>query len=118
MRNISFKNWFQRSALIVVALLISNVAALTCALAMDICSDCPEEPPSHCIDMFDDSGTVSVDKSSKEISATYPDGNPFYTTELLSKSHKISAEISAKQWPPNAVYSPPPINVLNCVFLK
>jgi len=118
MKNISFKNWFQRSMTIMVALLISNVAALTCALAMGICSDCPEEPPSHCIDMFDGSGTVSIDKSSKKTSANQPDDNPFYTTKLVSTPDKKATKISAKKWPPKAIHSSPPINLLNCVFLK
>jgi hypothetical protein len=102
---------------IVVALLISNVAALTCALAMDICSDCPEEPSSHCVEMFDGSAIVSVDKSSNETSAVRPDNNPFYTTEIVSTSDKKAAETSTKKWPPNAIHSSPSINLLNCVFL-
>jgi len=112
------KNVFQRIMVIAVALLISNVAALTCALAMEICSDCPEEPPAHCIEMFDDSTAVSVEKQTGETSATRLDNNPSYTTSLPSTPHKKAAATSVAIWPPNAVYSPPQINLLNCVFLK
>jgi hypothetical protein len=118
MKEVSLKNRLQRFMVIVVALLISNVAALTCAAAMEICSDCPAEPSSHCIEMFDDSADVSVDKSSNENSADRPDNNPFYTTELVSTSDKKSAKTLAKKWLPKAIHSSPPINLLNCVFLK
>ena len=118
MKGISFKNRFQRIMVIMVALLISNVAALTCAVAMEICSDCPAEPSSHCIEMFDDSADVSVDKTSNETSANRPDDNPFYTTALVSTPNKKSAKTSAKKWLPKAIHSSPPINLLNCVFLK
>jgi len=118
MKGISFKIRFQRFMVIMAALLISNVAALTCAAAMEICSDCPAEPPSHCIEMFDDSADVSVDKSSNKTSANHPDDNPFYTTKLVSTPDKKATKISAKKWPPKAIHSSPPINLLNCVFLK
>lgn len=119
MNSIPFKNWFRRSMTIMVALLISNAAAVTCALAVDICSDCPEEPPSHCIEMFDDSEMASVDKTTnKEPPTTHSDDDPFYTTALLFPPHKTPAKESASQWPPDTIYSSPPINLLNCVFLK
>jgi len=41
---------FNRVILLAIALLISNIAAMSCAMAYSLCADCPEHEPVLCVD--------------------------------------------------------------------
>jgi hypothetical protein len=106
-----------RLVALVAALLVSNILMLTCALAMGSQSDCQDGPPTHCIDMCDISDAVSAEKS--------PDGtadpkqpiakivlfSTIDTTALFATSRNTTLDTNCR-------YHSPPINLLNCVFLK
>jgi hypothetical protein len=100
-----------------IALLISNIAALSCAMAYAICADCPEHPPTLCSDPCAISDVTINDK----------------TGDIKSDVHRPVAHTAAVL-PRNTVLNPkhspvighdrdhgypaPPRHLQFCVFLK
>jgi hypothetical protein len=110
-------NFISRIVVLVATLLVSNILMLTCALAMEANSDCPDAAPIHCIDMCDMSDAVSSDK--------FPEGTadpkqPFAQTVLLSTIDTAALFATSRNTTldTDCRYHSPPINLLNCVFLK
>lgn len=115
MRKINAKDFFRRSMVVLTALLISNVAALSCALAFSLCDDCPEPPPVHCVDLCEIADNTVGDSA--------PDGsvNPGYSVlPQLPISHDYIAVTDDANKPHRygLQHPSPPLNLLNCVFLK
>lgn len=57
------QNRLNRILVLALALLISNVAALSCAMAYALCTDCPEHPPIVCVEPCVESNALIADRS-------------------------------------------------------
>jgi len=109
--------WYSRLLVLTVALLISNVAALSCAVAMTLSSDCPDHTPVTCLESCSAAQATINDKNS---------GNNSYgkTTPVLPASLPAPELGQGFTTPPATncrinVHDPsPPLNLLYCVFLK
>jgi hypothetical protein len=99
------------------ALLISNVVAISCAVAFPINSECAQPPDSQCIEMCSAEEAVATDK--------FPDGTsdprpPIMSGDALLPTNLnfASANINGTKCDVNLHNPSPPLNLLYCVFLK
>jgi hypothetical protein len=108
--------WVERFACLLVALLISNVLAVSCAIALALCSDCPVETPAHCVEMCEVEATVSTEDLSKKTTDHRPP--VAYSEEIFpNRSSRSSECIFGPTFDLSSTHSPP-LNVLYCVYLK
>lgn len=116
---IGFKsdNRFNRLAVLAIALLLSNIAGLSCAMAYAMCSDCPEYPPTICIDTCGTVQSVISDKA--------PDGSSGSRPPVVSRDMPLTTEpafvaVTGTVRASNSLlHAPsPPLHVRFCVFLK
>jgi hypothetical protein len=120
MQKLRAHNWYSRVITIAVALLISNVAALTCAMAAAICTtDCAEHDPAPtvCVESCAAEFAAANDKPTDNFSGFKPVGLTSYTLPTLATDdHYATAKMAIN----NSVAHdpPPPLNLLYCVFLK
>ena len=106
-----------RLTALATALLISNVAMLSCAMAFDISSDCPEPPPTHCVDYCDIAEAIVTDKSPDGTSDPRPPIKIGHTL-LIATLYPASADINGAGCDADLHNPSPPLNLLHCVFLK
>jgi hypothetical protein len=114
-------HWYSRIIAIAVTLLISNVAALTCAMAAALCSDsdCSEHDPAPivCVESCASEFAAANDKPADNFSGFKPVGLSSYTLPTLEiDGHFATAKMANN----NSIAHdpPPPLNLLYCVFLK
>ena len=110
-----------RLVALLVALLLSNIAALACAAAYALCVDCPEQQPVACahvdpcttIDVVNSKpSTDGLDTNYRPIVYAYPS----ITADLTAGSTGCSFAVAA-----NGVADLPPsisLNLRFCVFLN
>jgi hypothetical protein len=110
-----------RLVALLVALLLSNVAAFVCATAYALCIDCPEQQPVACAHEDPCTATdVIGSKPSTDVPGTayrpivyvYPP----IIADLTSGSAKGSFAVAAKEV--NDLPTSISLNLLFCVFLK
>jgi hypothetical protein len=102
---------------VVCALLISNIAALSCALAVTVGSDCPIPEPTHCVEMCDIAEAISIEKAPEGTSD--PRTPVLGTYEVLADLFNLGTNLAIVEERANRLDThSPPINLLNCVFLK
>jgi hypothetical protein len=106
-----------RLVALAIALLVSNIAALSCAMAYSIGSDCEEPPPAHCVEMCDVAEAVNSDKSPDGTSDPRPPVANFGAL-LTSGQNFASANGKNAACNINFQHPSPPLNLLYCVFLK
>jgi hypothetical protein len=112
------KNYlFRRLVVLAVALLISNIAALSCAMAYALCADCPEHPPTLCSDPCATSDVTINDKTDDIKSDVHrPVAHPVAVSSrdtVLRPKHSPVIERDHKYG-----YPTPPLHLQFCVFLK
>ena len=110
-------NWLTRLTAVATALLISNVAMLSCAIAFDISSDCPKPPPTHCVDSCDIADAIVTDKSPDGTSDPRPSIKIGHTL-LIANLYPASANFNGAGRDADLHNPSPPLNLLHCVFLK
>ena len=100
---------------LLVALLISNVAAATCAVALAMCSDCPVEAATHCVEMCEVEAVAKLDAPSDK----KPERPTSYVnyTSAPHVSAVLTSDIPSSFSKPRRSSSSPPLNVLYCVYL-
>jgi hypothetical protein len=117
MQGLQKHSWYHRLLVVIVALLISNVAALSCAMAFELCSDCPDHMAASCLE--------SCSVAQAAINDSSPGANSYRTPSLILPA-SLPAPVSS--WRISGtdatdcrvnIHDPsPPLNLLYCVFLK
>ena len=116
----NFRQHYRLNRLVVllVALLLSNVAALACATAYALCVDCSEHPPVACADL-DPCATVDVISSKVSTDVLDTTFRPIVSAPAPITSEPVSglasggvAENKVTDLAPSS-----PLNLLFCVFL-
>jgi len=108
---------FNRVVLLAIALLVSNIATMSCAMAYSFCDDCPEPEPVLCIDS---SATAKVAISDQSADTKSADFRPVLIANNVST---IDAKLTSGQFPvvdsqPPDPRASPPLHLQFCVFLK
>ncbi len=106
-----------RLVVLATTLLISNILALSCAMAFSMDADCAKLPSVQCVEMFDVAEIVVNDKAPDETHDPRPpvtNSNALLTSNLNFAS--ANAKISACNT--NFRYPSPSLNLLYCIFLK
>jgi hypothetical protein len=108
---------FNRVVLLAVALLVSNIAAMSCAMAYSLCDDCPEHTPVLCVDSCATGEAVISDQSLDT------ESDHFRPVSISDHASPADADYSADQFLLVENRSPdpqssPPLHLLLCVFLK
>jgi hypothetical protein len=104
-----------RIIFVTIALLISNVAMLSCAMAMALCTDCPEHAPILCAQPCAEvDATISDHEKSNTPTDRHTSCGSFLTV-IVDADTKPGTIHTTHVAPPG---SAPPIHVRNCVFLK
>ena len=102
---------------VVVALLISNIAMLSCAMAYAMCAECPEHAPALCTDSCATADTSINDTSIDKKTDTYrPFSDPY--TLLTVDLAFMREHLPPGDQPGICNYSSPPLHLQFCVFLK
>jgi hypothetical protein len=117
MQGLQKHNCYRRLIVVAAALLISNVAALSCAMAFSLCADCPDHLPVSCMESCSAAQAAINDKS--------PDASA-YSKPPLAFPASLPAPFLAQRAAAAStttcrinVHDPsPPLNLLYCVFLK
>jgi hypothetical protein len=116
---IGFKshNRFSRLAVLAIALLLSNIVGLSCAMAYAMCSDCLERPPIICIDTCGAVKSVISDKAPDGSSGSRP---PVVFRDMLLTPEPAFVAVTGTVRASNSLlHAPsPPLHVRFCVFLK
>jgi hypothetical protein len=117
MQKLRAHNWYSRVIAIAVALLISNVAALSCAMASALYSDCNEHAAAACFESCLSEPVAASDKSADNHATVK---TPVPTGGILAVAEPDACAAAAKIALSNFVTHdpPPPLNLLHCVFLK
>lgn len=110
-------NCLTRLTVLAAALLISNVAMLSCAMAFSMSSDCQDTPPAHCIASCDIAAAIVTDKSPDGTSDPRPSVITRHTL-LIANLYPASANLSNAGCDVDLHNPSPPLNLLHCVFLK
>jgi hypothetical protein len=108
-----------RLVALLVALLLSNVAALACATAYALCIDCPEQQPVVCAheDPCTTADVIGTKPSTDALGTTYRPivyAGPPITTDLTTVSARDGIAANGV----NVLRSSLPLNLLFCVFLN
>ena len=106
-----------RVVLLALALLVSNIATMSCAMAWSLCGDCQEQEPVLCIDSYATAEIAISDQSTDTKSATF---RPILIANNVST---IDPNFAPGQFPiidnqPPDPHSSPPLHLQLCVFLK
>jgi hypothetical protein len=108
-----------RLAVLLVALLLSNIAASVCAMAYALCIDCPEQQPVACAhaDTCTTAEVINGKPSTEVLDTTYRPivyVSPPITSELKVGLATVGvAATDVTDLPPVL-----PLNLLLCVFLN
>jgi hypothetical protein len=110
-------NRFKRFVVVAVALLISNIAALSCAMAYAMCAECPDNVPALCADPCATTNNLISDTAidhKAESNRPFSDPHTLLPADLaLEPAHP-----SVGDKPDTCNYSSPPLYLQFCVFLK
>ncbi len=108
---------FNRLAVLAMALLLSNIAMLSCAMAYAVCADCPAHPPALCLDSCGVVQAVTGDKAPDGTSGTRPPA-AFSVTRVTTEP--AFAAVTGNAGARNAIFHAPspPLHLRFCVFLK
>jgi hypothetical protein len=118
MHQLRRQNRFNRIILLALVLLVSNIAAMSCAMAYEFCADCPDHAPVLCIDSCATTeATIASDHSSEIMPDTF---RPIHTSNYASP---VDARFESNQFPlinshPPDPHTAPPRHLQFCVFLK
>jgi hypothetical protein len=106
-----------RILMLAIALLISNVAALSCAMAVALCTDCPEHPPIVCAEPCIESSALIADTSPDESSGTF---RPILVLPVLTTidEARTSANSLIARHDPFRDVPVLPLRLRYCVYLK
>ena len=106
-----------RLVVLLVALLLSNVAAFACAAAYAFCIDCPQHPPVACVDPCTTADAVTSKPSAEVLDTTYRPivyaSPPIATDPPFGLSAVGVAATEVADLPPVL-----PLNLRFCVFLN
>jgi len=108
---------FNRVVLLAIALLVSNIAAMSCAMAYSLCDDCPEHTPVLCTDSCATTEAVISDQSLDT------ESDHFRPVLISSTASSIDAIYAADRFsladnrPPDP-QSSPPLHLQLCIFLQ
>lgn len=116
MFNLLQNDRLRRLVCLFVAVLISNVAAATCAVALAMCNDCPVETATHCVEMCEVDSVVNLDSSSDKKSERPTSFVDHASVPRISA--QLISDIPASFYRPRRSSDSPPLNVLYCVYLK
>jgi hypothetical protein len=108
---------FRRVVVTAIALLISNVAVISCAMAYALCAECPEHEPVVCIDACETTDVAIADKTSDvkydvHRSAAFLDTG--FSRQLVANP---DTDVAIKRYR-GCDGSSPPLHLQFCVFLK
>jgi hypothetical protein len=106
-----------RLIVLVVALLLSNIATFTCAMASALCADCPEHSPAACTNPCATDLAVLSDTTPN----TSPDSCHSSGADFLRPFSAVNINLAAGPFISGATdpgSSAPPLYLRNCVFLK
>ncbi len=114
-----FRQYYRlnRVALLALALLVSNIATMSCAMAYSLCGDCPEHEPVLCVDSCATAETAINDQSS-DIKA-----DSFRPVLLAVNVLPVGTQFDAPHFqvinpvPPDP-HTSPPLHLQLCIFLK
>jgi hypothetical protein len=103
--------------MLAIALLISNVVALSCAMAVALCTDCPEHPPAVCAEPCIESSALIADTSPDESSDTF---RPTVFLPVLTAidAARTSANNLVARHDPFRDVPVLPVRLRHCVYLK
>ena len=108
---------FKRFVIVAVALLISNIAALSCAMAYALCVECPDHVPTLCAEPCATTDNLINDTAIDHKADSYrPVSDPY--TLLPADLALEPARSSVGDKPDTCIYSSPPLYLQFCVFLK
>ncbi len=83
---------FNQIAILAIALLVSNIATMSCAMAFALCGDCPEHEPVLCVDSCATADAAISDQSSDSKATTY---RPFaLSTGVLVACSELNRDFS------------------------
>lgn len=105
-----------RTILLALVLLISNVAAMSCAMAISLCIDCPEHPPVVCAEPCVESDAMLTETSPDESNNSF---RPMVFLPALATVDN-GTQFSAINATSNSTCELPslPLRLRFCVFLK
>jgi len=108
---------FNRVVLLAIALLISNIAAMSCAMAYSLCVDCPEHEPVLCVDTCATAEEAINDPAPDSKSDTF---RPLAILKIESSIDPAfnPGRISVVDRQPPDPHTSPPLHLQLCVFLK
>lgn len=100
-----------------LALLLSNIVGLSCAMAHAVCADCPQHPPVICKQPCAAMFSVVGDKAPDGLAGFNP---PAAYARVMNMMHPDAGSVSAID---SAGHAPidgqaPELNLRFCVFLK
>lgn len=103
--------------MLAMALLVSNIATMSCAMAYTLCGDCPEHEPVLCVDSCATADAAISDQSSDTKS------NTFRPVSISTSVSPVDALFEPGQFPVVDKHTPdpqasPPLHLQFCVFLK
>ena len=117
MQGLQKHSWYRHLLVVIVALLISNVAALSCAMAFELCSDCPDHMAASCLE--------SCSVAQAAINDSSLDANSYSKPTLIIPTSLPAPVLASRNSATDAIdcrvniHDPsPPLNLLYCVFLK
>jgi hypothetical protein len=108
---------FKRIVIVAVALLISNIAALSCAMAYALCVECPDQAPTPCVESCATTDNLMNNTAIHQKAHSYrPVSDPY---ALLPADVALEpARPSVGEKPDTCNYSSPPLYLQFCVFLQ
>jgi hypothetical protein len=111
------QNRLKKILMLAIALLISNVAAMSCAMAVALCTDCPEHPPVVCVEPCIESSAAIADTSPDESSNTF---RPIVFLPVLATidAASTSANRPVARHDPFREVPVLPLRLRFCVYLK
>jgi hypothetical protein len=108
---------FRRFVITAIALLLSNVAVFSCAMAYAICAECPEHEPALCADPCAPNTVAIADGTSDAKSDLHRPLSFVYTGPSRQQVAKPTS-LPVLERNRGCGYSSPPLNLQFCVFLK
>jgi hypothetical protein len=99
-----------------VALFLSNIALVSCAMAYALCNECPDHVPALCVDSCATTDIAIADKTGDLKSDVHRPVAHAYAVSPLD-SVCMPGQPSVAQRGYDQSYSPPPLHVQFCVFL-
>jgi hypothetical protein len=117
MRRFRHNHCFRRLIILAVALLISNIAAASCAMAYALCTECPEHVPALCESPCLTTDITVIDKTVDTKSDAH---RPVAFTHAVLPLDPVdrTAQAAVVDNKHLCNFSSPPLHLQFCVFLK